>query len=609
MRNTSVAASGWMVVAVAGGVLPLGLLASGCAKSGQTAVAPLSKSGADVGGGAGAAASAAPVAAGGQGRSASMWTAIVDGKPVPAPEIAMGDAETIKRIIREGRDHSRVMETITHLTTKIGPRLTGSTRVTMANNWARDQFAAWGLSNPRLEQWGTIPVGFDRGPSTAKVLLKDEKKNDDGTNTTTWNTAREMEFSWLSWQAGTAGPVRGKVVKAPTTDEEYAKVKESLKGAWVLLDPPPPVGQRGIRSRLGTSYEQRNEARAKVAAGEKVESIPLPQRMIFDDIAGFISTSRDERAWTGAVPKWRELSMDAIPRDVHVSVRLSDYDFINSRLTDKEPIEVEIDAKATFNAGPVPVYNTIAEIPGTQWPEQVVIISAHLDSWDGPGSQGATDNGTGSSVTMEAARILAAAGVRPKRTIRFCLWTGEEQGLLGSKGYVETHTSELAGISAVFVDDGGTNTQGGLGVPDVAVPMMAAATAPTNNLFWSSTDGKWLNVNIHGTGAKILSHGGSDHASFNAVGVPGFFWDEIGRSDYGHGWHTQFDKVDLAIPEYLKQSATNSAIVAYNLACADELLPRAPVEVQPRERSGMPAQIPPPNQPVAGTAAPAAAGK
>ena len=128
-----------------------------------------------------------------------------------------------------------------------------------------------------------------------------------------------------------------------------------------------------------------------------------------------------------------------------------------------------------------------------------------------------------------------AAGVKPKRTIRFALWAGEEQGLLGSKAYIESLSEdELANISAAFVDDGGTNYEGD----------------------------------------KIDTHGGSDHAAFNKVGVPGFFWDEEGRATYSKGWHTQHDKLDLAIEEYLMQSATNAAIVAYNLANAPGLLPR-----------------------------------
>jgi carboxypeptidase Q len=203
-----------------------------------------------------------------------------------------------------------------------------------------------------------------------------------------------------------------------------------------------------------------------------------------------------------------------------------------------------------------------------------VIVSGHLDSWNGPGSTGTIDNGTGSSVTLEAARILMAAGAKPKRTIRFILWTGEEQGLLGSKSYVERNGDQLDKISCVLVDDGGTNYEGGLGGTDAMLPMLANATAPINNVFYSETDGRYLNVNLHSTGERLSGGGGSDHASFNAVGVPGFFWDEVGRADYGYGWHTQYDRLDQAIPEYLMQSSTCAAVTAYNLACAPSLLPR-----------------------------------
>src|SRR5690606_17780882 len=177
---------------------------------------------------------------------------------------------------------------------------------------------------------------------------------------------------------------------------------------------------------------------------------------------------------------WRNLNFDRLPKDVEIQVRQSDYDYMNSRLADGMKIEVEVDLQHTFTNGPIPVYNTIAEIPGTVWPDEVVIVSAHLDSWDGPGSQGTTDNGTGSAVTLEAARLLMSAKARPKRTIRFILWTGEEQGLLGSRAYVNAlrETGELDKVSAVFVDDGGTNYEGGLQCIESQVPYLAAATAP-----------------------------------------------------------------------------------------------------------------------------------
>ncbi|MDF1809814.1 MAG: M20/M25/M40 family metallo-hydrolase [Phycisphaerales bacterium] len=290
---------------------------------------------------------------------------------------------------------------------------------------------------------------------------------------------------------------------------------------------------------------------------------------------GFVSSSKDERVWTTSSNDWRERKLADYPDDVEVNVRQSDYDYLSSRSSEGVDIQVEFDLQNNLFAGPYSVYDVIAEIPGTEKPDEVVIISAHMDSWDGPGSQGTTDNGTGTAVTIEAARILMAAGVQPKRTIRFALWGGEEQGLLGSKAYIESLTEEeLSKISAAFVDDGGTNYEGGIPAADFMVDYLAAATAPVNNVFYSETDGEYLNVNIRPTGGKIETHGGSDHAAFNKVGVPGFFWDEEGRADYGYGWHTQNDRLDLAIEEYLMQSATNAAIVAYNLANAPGLLPR-----------------------------------
>ncbi len=293
--------------------------------------------------------------------------------------------------------------------------------------------------------------------------------------------------------------------------------------------------------------------------------------------AGFLSASLDERVWTTRPNKWKDITLDDIPQDIEINVRRSDYDYINSHLADGQNVFARFNLHHELTPGPITVYNTIAELPGTTRPDEIVIVSAHLDSWNGPGSQGTTDNGTGSSVVLEAARLLTQAHARPDRTIRFILWTGEEQGLWGSRKYVESlPEEERAKISAVFVDDGGTNSEGGLPAADYMVDYLAAATAPVNDVFYSETDGRFLNVNIRPTGDKIKTHGGSDHASFNKVGVPGFFWDEIGRAEYGKGWHTQNDRLDLAIPEYLVQSSACMAITAYNLADAPGLLPRHP---------------------------------
>src|SRR6185295_14009000 len=142
---------------------------------------------------------------------------------------------------------------------------------------------------------------------------------------------------------------------------------------------------------------------------------------------------------------------------VRVTIRKQDMDAVQKVMDEgKEPI-LEFDMDNKLIPGPRPCNNVVAEIPGTEKPDEVVIVSGHLDSWDGPGSEGAQDNGTGTMVALEAARILNKVGAKPKRTIRFILWTGEEQGLFGSRWYVTAHKDDLAKISCVFIDDGGTN--------------------------------------------------------------------------------------------------------------------------------------------------------
>ena len=633
--------------------------------------------------------------------------AIVDAQRVETPSIRMGDRATINRIIEQGRDNSQVMDILHAYTVEMGPRLTGSSRLEQAQRWARDQFANWGLSNARLEQWGTIATRFDRGPSSGKVILHTED-SDEPTD------LRDLDITTLSWSRGTEGPVTGPAIVLPTTTAEYEANKGAYADAWVMI-PANFQGRGGVRStgflmrqRMDERHNLRNniETEDDKAQAEETDQntqaaengflwegsfdyngTKIPTTLILDqtttppngymsisgfsegpleDItnnddgtvsfdwthsmgtshitisidgdtatgksvadsgneyqieftrtvidtiteeerieqdrkdalaavlaenpAGFVSASKDERVWTTSANDWRTRELKDYPTDVEINIRQSDYDYIMTRIAENMDIEVEFDLDNKLTEGPIPVYNVIAEIPGTQFPDEVVIISAHIDSWDGPGSMGTTDNGTGSAVMTEAARILTAANVKPKRTIRVCLWSGEEQGLLGAREYVKNLTDEeKAKISAAFVDDGGTNYQGGIPAADYMVEYLAAATAPTNGTFRSSIDkgnqlrddnpdnddlAGYLNVNIRPTGAKIETHGGSDHAAFNAVGIPGFFWDEVGRGDYGYTWHTQNDTFDEAIEEYLIQSATNMAITAYNLANAPGLLPR-----------------------------------
>ncbi|HMO15624.1 MAG TPA: M20/M25/M40 family metallo-hydrolase [Pirellulaceae bacterium] len=449
--------------------------------------------------------------------------------------------DDLLRIIDEGKNRNQAMDHLSHLCEKIGPRLTGSSRLERANRWAAEQFESFGLQNVRLHEWGTIPVRFDRGPSTGKMVAPEE---------------RIFEFTARAWSAGTDGPKTGPVLREPTSVEELEEIADKLEGAWILR-------RQGNRDNS------------------------LIERMQSAGILGTISGSRDELVTTGGIPGLRQLDFDNLPKDVNIFVRRSDYDAINSRLADGIEVVCEFNLNHKFTKGPIPCYNTIAEIPGTELPEQVIIISGHLDSWDGPGSQGTVDNGTGSVVTIEAARILMAAGIKPKRTIRFILWSGEEQGLLGSRAYVaELSEEERANISAVFVDDSGTNQQSSLSGTRAMEPMLQQIVKPMNYAFPEL-------VAITVSSSNRMPRGGaSDHAPFNAVGIPGFFWGKTGRAVYRYAWHTQNDRIDQAVPEYLVKNSTVSAIAAYMLSEAETLLPRDVVEGEddaeprPRRRRG-----------------------
>ncbi len=565
--NTRLMRAGAMVL-VAGLTVPLWLAA--CAPTAPAVLAP-AQAAAITAPAAPATEETAPALVGRPGQ------AVVDGKVVNPPRIKMGEPRVIARIIEEGSKRNQVMAHLTELST-LGPRLTGSSLGEQANELTKRKFESWGLQ-AELHQWGTIATRFDRGPSYGRVVTRSEKKLEDGTVNVSFAPGREFEFTTLAWTAGTSGPVRGKVVRMPETEEEYARVKDTLGGAWVLLKPLPTTGRGGVRGpgqRAGDRWQARKDARDAVAKGDKPASLPIDERVIFDGVAGFISTPKDsrDRVWTTAIKGWRDRPAGEIIPDVEVHVRLSDYDAINSRVSDGEDVFVEFDLQHTLTPGPIPVYNTIAMILGATKPEEYVIVCGHMDSWDGPGASGTIDNGTGVAVALEAARLLSVSGARPDRTIIFALWTGEEQGLLGSKEWVKAFPDKVRNISAVLNEDGGTNYQGGLKCMDTQVDMLVAATAPVNFVFTDSTTGKPMVVNVQNSGKEFPKFAGSDHFSFIEVGIPGFFWDEVGRADYGLGWHTQFDRLNLAIPEYLVQSSVNAAVTAYNLACAPTLLPR-----------------------------------
>jgi hypothetical protein len=438
---------------------------------------------------------------------------------LPAASLARTD-EIVDRVIELGTSDSRVHEHLEYMTERIGPRLSGSTACTRSCEWAVAQFRSFGLE-ARLERWGEFPVGFERGRSTGGMVSP---------------VRQDFVFGTNAWTAGTPGPVRGRAVLEPVTMEELEQQRAALTGAWVVQRP----GQQRARGGL------RREISAALAGIETAGRIRGTGPLIV----------------TGG--RYR-IAADDLPTEVQVNVEKSYYDDLLARLEAGQEVELEFDVDNRFVPGPVPLYNVVADIPGTDLADEYVIVGGHIDSWDG--ATGAQDNGTGVATTIEAARLLMEAGARPRRTIRFMLWTGEEQGLLGSRAYVEAHPELMDKISAVLVHDGGTNYLGGISGPEALVDQLRDACEPLVDL------NPTMPFEVVQNGG-LSRGGGSDHVPFVGKGVPGFFWIQRGRANYRHIHHTQHDHLETVVPEYQRHSALVVAIASYNIAMLDHMLDR-----------------------------------
>jgi len=447
------------------------------------------------------------------------WAGEKDSGKVKSPDV--------ERIVAAGNGDCQAMDHLDVLCNRIGPRLTGSDNLTNACEWVRDRFASFGIDNARLESWGEFPVGFNRGPWFGRVIQPEP---------------RALEFVTKAWSAGTKGAVRGKAVLAPKDKKELdlAKEKGTLAGAWVIV--PRPGGSGGPRPDPDFRRS-------------------LPKELEGAKAAGIVAASPSELLVTDGLHR---ISWDKLPTLPTVTLMRKQFDELAGWLRDGKTVTLEFDIRNHFKKGPVKLYNVIADIPGAEWPDEYVIVGGHIDSWDG--AAGATDNGTGVATTLEAARILQKAGLKPKRTIRFMVWSGEEQGLLGSAAYVKAHKDLTPKISAVLVHDGGTNYLSGIGATEAIFSDFEQVFAPIKEL-----DPKYP-FEVRKIGG--LFGGGSDHASFLAANVPGFFWRQSGKARYQRTHHTQYDTFDAAVPEYQQHSSLVVALAAYGIANLDHLLSR-----------------------------------
>ncbi len=501
------------------------------------------------------------------------------------------DLETISRIRNEGFHNSKVMEFATGLMDSIGERLTGSPNMKRANEWTRDQFTAMGLSNSHLEAWGPFGRGWANQYVNARM--------------TTPDILPLIVYS-KAWTPGTNGVVTGKCIRVTIEDKkDFDKYRGKLAGMIVIFGPDAeikPITEAPYKRLSDDDLAKTGEYQIpgerppfRFADFLKRQQFMKELNQFFTEekVLAVIDHSRGT-AGGGTVfvqsgGSYKTGETATVPQ---LTMASEHWTRIARLLQQKKDVTLELNVTNTFYDDDPMQYDTVAEIPGTDQKDEVVMLGAHLDSWHA--GTGATDNGAGTIVMMEAMRILKALDIKPRRTIRMGLWSGEEQGLLGSQGYVEQHFGsrphmdepsmkdmptllrreagavtvkpEQAKVSGYFNVDNGTGKIRGVYLQE------NAAVAP---IFES-----WMRPfkDLGMTTLTMRNTGGTDHLSFDAVGIPGFQFiqDPIEYETRTH--HSNMDVYDRLQSDDLKQISVIVASFVYETAMRDQMLPRKPIE-------------------------------
>jgi len=431
----------------------------------------------------------------------------------------------INKIIDLGTTDNKVMEHIDVLTNRIGDRITGSDGYYNACVWAINTMKSWGMI-AEMQEAGEMPVGFNRGPWFGKMISPGEIT---------------LDFGTPSYTAGTKGRQKGHVVISPKSVEEFWTVRDSIKGAWVLID---GSNSGWPRDRAGVSELTRLMKEAGALGTIQLSTFPI--RLLFQK-----------------VDSWENL-----PELPDIKLIDKQYNDIKNLVLKGQRVILEFDIRNYFRPGPVKYHNVVAWIPGSQFPDEYVILGGHLDGFDG--GSGAVDNASGATVAMEVARLIIAAGGKPKRTIMVQLWAGEEYGLLGSTAWVKQNPDMLPRISALFNRDGGTNCITGLSVPKSMMADFQEIVKPILGL-----NPKYpFELTERPKQFRKGGRGSTDTFSFLQKEVPAFGFSTKGEQVYGRTWHTTLDTYDEVIPKYEEYSSMVTAVIAYKVANLDHLLSR-----------------------------------
>ena len=492
------------------------------------------------------------------------------------------DPDVNARIRQEGLNNSQVMRTVHVLSDIYGPRVTGSPSLKAAGEWAIKQMESWGMSNGRMEPWDFGRAGwtneFAWGAITAPVKDK-------------------LEFEVMAWTPGTEGTISGRAVNIVLPDQPtdaeltsyLASIRDDIKDAMVLVGRPrsvpvdfTPAAKRRSDEQLRSQYDPNDlnvtsrGGRGRGGRGGAARDGALPAAEVAARVDQFLLTGgarlrlNDAGRAHGQIIAFNASGYDVTKTIPTVVVRNEDYGRIARILADNIPVHLQFHIVNRTHPEGTTAYNATAEIPGTDKKDEVIMLGGHLDSWHS--ATGATDNAVGCAIMMEAARILKSIGVQPRRTVRVALWSGEEQGLLGSLAYVAQHFGSFEKPKPAFdklvaylnIDTGTGRVRG------ASVFGPSEAAQPLRELLKPFED-----VGVAGaspTASRAI--GGTDHTSFNNAGLTGigFAQDPIEYNSHTH--HTNLDTYERIVEEDVKRAAVVIASVLYHLSMRDEPLPR-----------------------------------
>lgn len=496
------------------------------------------------------------------------------------------DADIQWKIRREATQNSQILRTLHFLTDVHGPRLTGSPNLKAAQEWVIEETTRWGLKNAHLEPWNFGHPGWANEKVAVHVIspIKDS-----------------LVTEALAWTPGTNGAVTAQtiqiVVPAQPTKETLSKFfddnRAKVKGKIVMVGDAAtvpvtilPPQKRREDNDVRAQYDPVNPSGGGGGGGgpqTRPDPNVVPANRVAEQLdqflvsAGAVARVNDAGREHGQIRAFNNRTFDVTKAVPTVVMRNEDYGRLARLMADGRTIELEINiVNRTYPEGAT-AYNVVAEIPGSDKAQEVVMLGGHIDSWHS--ATGATDNAIGCATMMEAIRILQALGVKPRRTIRLALWSGEEQGLLGSQAYVREHFGMVenpkpghANFAGYFNIDSGTGRARGMNVfgPPEAAKILREATTPF-------ADNGFFGVNA----TQSRRRGGTDSTSFNEAGLPGIGIQQDPIEYNSHTWHTNLDTYERVIERDAQQSAMVIAAAVYHLAMRDQMLPRLPKEKMP----------------------------